>query len=336
MFIDDADIYIKAGNGGNGCVSFRREKFVPRGGPDGGDGGRGGSVHVVADGQIHTLLDMTHRARYIADNGRPGSGKKRYGKSGRDVDIRVPVGTIVRDRDRGNVLRDMVEPGQRICVARGGKGGRGNRRFATSTNQAPHYAEEGEQGQERRLHLELKLIADVGLVGLPNAGKSTLLARMSSAHPKIADYPFTTRRPQLGIVAGPDYARLVMADIPGLIEGAHDGVGLGDEFLKHIERTRLILHIVETTPPDGAPTPADAYRIIRGELAAYSADLAERPEIIVANKMDLTDAEEGLQQLRECADKDVYGISAVTGAGIEVLRNRMFQAVNTLRQSHSG
>ena len=309
VFIDEAEILVKAGDGGDGCVSFRREKHVPRGGPDGGDGGRGGNISMRADEQITTLLDMTQRARYIAQDGRPGSGKRRHGKSGQDIVILVPAGTIVRDSNRGNVLRDLTRPGEEVCVVRGGRGGRGNKAFAGPTNQTPRHAEEGKPGQERLLHLELKLIADVGLVGLPNAGKSTLLSRLSSAHPKIADYPFTTLQPQLGIVEGPDDVRFVMADIPGLLEGAHRGVGLGDEFLRHIERTRVILHVVDAAPAEGAPRPDAAYAVVRRELAAYSAELAARPEMVVANKLDLTDAQAML--LEQCSGD--YFLSRIDG-----------------------
>ncbi|HUV39010.1 MAG TPA: GTPase ObgE [Planctomycetota bacterium] len=333
MFIDEAEIEVEAGRGGDGCVSFRREKHVPRGGPNGGDGGRGGSIFLRADEQIGTLLDMTQRARYVAESGRAGSGKRHTGKSGEDVIIRVPVGTIVRDADRGNVLRDLDTPGQEICVARGGRGGHGNKFFATATEQTPRHAEEGEPGQRRRLHLELKLIADVGLVGLPNAGKSTLLSRLSKAHPKIADYPFTTLTPQLGIVEGPGQERFVMADIPGLIEGAHQGVGLGDAFLRHIERTRLIVHIVDVAPIEGAPAVVEAYRVIRNELAAYSRNLAARPEVVVANKLDLTGAAQGVKLLRETVDKDVCAISAAVGTGLKELLRRILHALKELRQA---
>ncbi|KPJ56564.1 MAG: hypothetical protein AMS16_02160, partial [Planctomycetes bacterium DG_58] len=289
---------------------------------------------IRADEQLATLLDMTQRARYVAENGRPGSGKRRHGKSGQDVIVRVPVGTIVRDRDRGNVLRDLTHAQEEVCVARGGRGGRGNKAFATATDQTPRHAEEGKPGEERWLHLELKLIADVGLVGLPNAGKSTLLSRMSSAHPKIADYPFTTLQPQLGIVSGPDYVRFVMADIPGLLEGAHEGIGLGDEFLRHIERTRLILHVIDAAPAEGAPTPDEAYRIVRREIAAYSSDLTGRPEIVVANKMDLTGAELSVKTLRAVVGTtELCAVSAVVGTGLNDLIRRISQRVKELRQT---
>jgi len=335
MFIDEAEIFVKAGDGGDGCVSFRREKHVPRGGPDGGDGGRGGSILIRADEQITTLLDMTQRARYIAASGRPGSGKRRHGKSGDDVVILVPVGTIVRDRDRGNVLRDFTRHGEELYVVRGGRGGRGNKALAGPLNQTPREAEEGEPGGERWLHLELKLIADVGLIGLPNAGKSTLLSRLSSAHPKIADYPFTTLQPQLGIVEGPDDVRFVMADIPGLLEGAHRGVGLGDEFLRHIERTRVLLHVVDAAPVEGAPAPDEAYAIVRRELAAYSAGLAARPEIVVANKLDLTGAELGVKALRRTVDKEICAVSAAVGTGLDDLKRRISHFIKGLRQAAS-
>ena len=330
MFIDEVTITLKAGDGGDGCVSLRREAHVPRGGPNGGDGGRGGSIYLLADVQITTLLDMTQRSTWRAHDGRNGMGKLMHGKSAEDIDIHVPVGTIVRDAARGHVLRDMVTPGERLCVARGGRGGHGNAWFATAIDRTPRHAEEGEAGEERKLHLELKLIADVGLVGLPNAGKSTLLSHLSAAHPKIAAYPFTTRQPHLGIVEGPGYFRFVMADIPGLMEGAHLGVGLGTEFLKHVERTRLIVHVVDAAPVEGTPTPVKAYRIVRKELAAYSADLAKRPEIVVANKTDLTDADQGVKKLRKAVGKDVVAISAVTGAGLDELRRVIIQALAEL------
>ncbi len=336
MFIDEADILVKAGDGGDGCVGFRREKHVPRGGPNGGEGGRGGSIFMLADEQITTLLDMTQRSTYRAASGHRGQGHLRSGKSGDDVIIRVPVGTIVRDGDRGHVLRDLKTPGERICVARGGRGGHGNAWFASATDQTPRVAESGLPGDARRLHLELKLIADVGLVGLPNAGKSTLLSRLSAAHPKIAAYPFTTRTPQLGIVEGPGYARFVMADIPGLIEGAHLGVGLGHEFLKHIERTRIIVHIVDVAPVEGTLQPANAYKVVREELAAYSADLAKRPEIVVANKLDITGADAGVKKLKKVAGKNVLAISAVTGVGLEALRRHILKVLSELPAAEPG
>jgi len=265
MFLDEAFIQVKGGDGGHGCVSFRREKYVPRGGPDGGDGGRGGDVSLVADPAVDTLYEFTFHHRIAASNGRHGSGANKTGASGEPVEVRVPVGTLVYDADTGLLLRDLDQPGARIIVAAGGKGGRGNRHFATATDRAPRQAERGEPGQERKLRLELKLLADVGLVGLPNAGKSTLISRVSNARPKVANYPFTTRYPCLGIADVGGYRRLVIADIPGLIEGAHQGHGLGTEFLRHIERTRVLLLILDAAGVDGTP-PLQAYRTLRTEL----------------------------------------------------------------------
>jgi GTP-binding protein len=327
MFVDEAEIYVRAGNGGNGCVSFRREKFVPKGGPDGGNGGDGGSVYLIADESVSTLLDLTGRHHWIAGNGSPGMGQRMHGKNGRDCTVRVPPGTLIYDRDNGTLLKDLNLPSVRVCVAQGGRGGRGNECFKSPTNQAPRRADPGESGQERWLRLELKLIADVGIVGLPNAGKSTLLSRLSRARPKIADYPFTTLEPQLGIVELSGYRRFVMADIPGLIEGAHEGVGLGDAFLRHIERTRVLLHLVDVCPMDGAPSPGQAYRIIRQELGKYSPNLAAKRELIVANKMDLTDASEHLAELRDALGTDVVSISAVTGRGLEPMVERLWQVL---------
>ncbi len=330
MFIDEATITVQAGDGGKGCISFRHEAHVPRGGPNGGDGGRGGSIYLLADVNIATLMDMAQRVTWKASDGRGGMGKKFHGRSGEDLVIHVPVGTIVRDADHGHVLRDMTEPGEKLCIAKGGRGGRGNTKFASSTDQTPRHAEPGTPGESRRIRLELKLMADVGLVGLPNAGKSTLLSRLSAAHPKIAAYPFTTRQPNLGIVECPGYFRFVMADIPGIIEGAHRGVGLGIEFLKHVERTRLIVHIVDAAPVEGTPGAVKAYRIIRKELNAYSAELAKLPEIIVANKLDLTDADKGVKQLKKSLKKTIIPISAVTGEGLDNLRRRIADALGRI------
>ncbi|RKY27701.1 MAG: GTPase ObgE [Planctomycetota bacterium] len=330
LFIDEASIVVRGGRGGDGCCSFRREKYVPRGGPDGGDGGRGGDVILVADRNLNTLIDLSHAKEFAAGNGRPGMGKKKYGRSGEDLIIRVPVGTVVRDAETGDVLRDLVRDGERLVAACGGRGGRGNARFATSTNRAPRYAEEGREGEAREIHLELKLLADVGLVGLPNAGKSTLLSKLSRARPKIGAYPFTTRYPYLGIVSAGEYDTFVMADIPGLIEGAHEGAGLGDEFLRHIERTRIILHMIDIAP-QGGPPPQEAYETIRGELADYSAELAQKPEIVVANKMDLPGSEEALAGLREGTGLDVLGISAITGRGLEDLLRAILPMLRSAR-----
>ncbi|NBB74547.1 MAG: GTPase ObgE [Bacteroidetes bacterium] len=323
QFVDEIDMSVTAGDGGHGCVSFRREKFIPKGGPDGGNGGHGGHVILRADEQLNTLHHLAGHRQWTAERGHSGMGKKRHGKRGEDCVIRVPPGTLIVDRDHGVLLKDLAEPGQEVVVARGGKGGRGNTHFKSATNQAPREFEEGESGQHRKLHLELKLIADVGLVGKPNAGKSTLLSVMSAARPKIGAYPFTTLTPSLGIVELLNFRRFVMADIPGLIEGAHRGAGLGDEFLRHIERTRIMVHVVDAAPLDRDPL--DDYREIRNELQEYSPKLAGTPEIVVANKLDLTDAEENLQRLRDALAACVLGISAVTRQGLEALGDRIWQ-----------
>jgi GTP-binding protein len=331
LFVDEAVIHVRAGRGGAGCVSFRREKFVPRGGPDGGDGGHGGSVLMEAREEIDTLLDLAGRHHWRADDGMPGMGANRTGRRGEDLLIQVPVGTLVYDAESGRLLKDLSEPGQTVRVARRGRGGRGNAAFASATNQAPREAEPGRAGQERTLRLELRLIADVGLIGLPNGGKSTLLARLTRARPKIAAYPFTTRDPQLGIAELPGYRRMVLADLPGLIEGAHAGVGLGHRFLRHVERTRVLVHLVDLCPPQGAPTPAEAYRTVRAELAHYSAALAERPEIVVGTKLDLSDAPRALEELRQDIGAEVLGISGVSGAGLRELAEDMWSAVEAAR-----
>jgi len=327
MLVDRAEIYVRGGNGGNGAVSFRREKYVPKGGPDGGDGGQGGSVFAEATPGVDTLLDFKGRHHWIAQNGGPGMGKKMYGRDGADLILRLPRGTLIYDHDTGILLKDLAEPRDRVCVAPGGKGGRGNTHFATSTHQTPYEAEPGGKGQERWLRLELKLFADVGIVGLPNAGKSTLLSRMSHARPKIADYPFTTLQPQLGIVELSGHRRFVMADIPGLIEGAHEGAGLGDEFLRHIERTRVIVHLVDAGSPYPAAKPAEAYAIIRGELEKYSSELAAKPELVVANKIDLTGGEDEAAALAATIGGEVVAISAVTGSGIPILGERIWRLI---------
>jgi len=319
MFIDEAEIHVKAGDGGSGAVTFRREAGVPRGGPSGGDGGDGGSVVFYARPGLDTLLDFRGRARWVAESGKSGRSKDMAGPAGADLVIQVPPGTLIYDIEKGVLLKDLSRPGMRVVIARGGRGGRGNARFATSTNQTPRFAEPGTPGEERHLRLELKLIADVGLVGLPNAGKSTLLSRLSAAHPKIAAYPFTTLEPSLGIVeAGPE-RRFVMADLPGLIEGAHRGVGLGDEFLRHVERTRVLVHLVEVRP-HARQTPAEAYRTIRGELAAYSPRLAAKPEIVVLTKADLLAGEPDGAALRSEfsreVERPVLAISSATGEGL--------------------
>ncbi len=335
QFIDQAEICVRSGRGGDGCVSFRREKYVPKGGPDGGDGGDGGSIIIAVDPQLSTLVDLTGHQYWHAENGQPGQGKNRTGKKGADTIIRVPAGTLVYDRATDALLRDLVAEGDRVRVARGGAGGRGNTRFASPTHQAPRHFEPGGEAEERWLRLELKLIADVGVIGMPNAGKSTLLSRVSKARPKIADYPFTTLVPNLGIVALSGYRRFVMADVPGLIEGAHQGVGLGDAFLRHIERTRVVLHLVDLFPVEGQPSPIDAYRIIRTELAAYSPTLAAKPELIVANKLDLSPDEEPpeLIAFRNELGADVLAVSGVSGRGLEALCNRLWDMLEDARLS---
>jgi GTP-binding protein len=330
VFIDEARIVVRSGRGGNGCVSFRREKFAPHGGPDGGDGGRGGHVFIQAKAGLNTLLDISQRGSYAAPHGGHGEGGKRHGRNGRDVVIRVPPGTVVRDAERGHVLRDLVRPNDQVLVARGGAGGRGNKAFATATNQAPTFAEEAQPGEERTIRLELKLIADVGILGMPNAGKSTLLSRLSRARPKIADYPFTTTEPYLGIVATGSFRRFVLADLPGLIAGAHRGTGLGDRFLRHIERTRLLLHLVDVSALAGMARPAEAYRIVRGELRQYSETLAAKPELVVATKADLGGWEAGLAELRQACGKDVLLISAVTGLGLRELVSMVVDSLEEL------
>ncbi len=327
MFVDQADIQVLAGDGGRGCVSFRKEKYVPLGGPDGGDGGDGGAVHLEATPGVDTLLDMVGRHHWRAEPGENGMGKKKAGRDGADLVIRVPPGTLVYDKTSGLLIADLKQPGQRVRVARGGKGGKGNIHFVTPVRQAPDFAEPGQKGQVRELHLELRLIADVGIVGLPNAGKSTLLSRLSAARPKIADYPFTTLMPQLGIAELDAERRLVIADIPGLIEGASEGAGLGLDFLRHIERTRVLVHLIDILPVDET-RPIDAYRQIRAELEAYSPKLAAKPEILVANKMDLAGASEALADLRsELPGKQVFALSAVAGTGLRPLLEALWQAV---------
>ena len=326
MFIDEAKIWVKAGDGGNGCLSFRREKFVPKGGPDGGDGGRGGSVYFQSVENLDTLLDFAGKHHWRAQNGRDGSGGNRHGANGDDLIIPVPPGTLIYDTDLALLLKDLDKVGMKVCVCRGGRGGKGNKAFATPINQTPRYTEPGKKGQERNIRLELKLIADVGLVGMPNAGKSTLISRCSAARPKIADYPFTTTEPVLGIVELSDFRRFVMADIPGLIEGAHNGAGLGFEFLKHIERTRIIVHILDIMPTIGSD-PVGNYKAVRRELELYSKALAKKAEVIVANKIDLDPDSEAVKKLKRKLKKPIYPISAVTGTGVKKLTELLWQRV---------
>ncbi|MCX7989596.1 MAG: GTPase ObgE [Aquificaceae bacterium] len=322
MFVDRVKLYVKAGDGGDGAVAFLREKYRPHGGPAGGDGGKGGDVVLVATRRKHTLYDFKFRAHFKAQRGEQGRGKNQQGKDGEDLLIEVPLGTVVRDGEKGYVLCDLIEEGQRCVVARGGRGGRGNARFATPTNQLPRYAEKGQKGEERWLILELKLIADVGLVGLPNAGKSTLLSRLTRARPKIADYPFTTLSPVLGVMELEEGTQLVLADIPGLIEGASQGKGLGYEFLRHIERTKLILHLLDVSE-GRSEDPLRAFEIISREMESYSPELTKKPQVVVGTKIDNLTDRSYLERLRREFKVRGYiflAVSAVTGEGLEELK----------------
>lgn len=323
MFIDRVKIRVKAGDGGNGVTAFRREKFVPRGGPSGGDGGKGGDVWLESDESLNTLLHLRYNPEHHAERGRHGEGSNRHGKDGADVIVKVPIGTQVFDADSGELLHDFTDVYQRYLAAKGGKGGWGNAHFATPTRQAPKFHYTGRPGEERELQLELKLIADVGLVGFPNAGKSTLISVISAAKPKIADYPFTTLEPNLGVVDLGDFRTFVVADIPGLIEGASEGAGLGDRFLRHVERTKLLLHLVDVSSLSGRD-PVEDYEIINRELANYNEELATRPQIVVATKLDALDEPDRLQSLEAQARKDqreFLSISSVTGEGVKQLVN---------------
>ena len=325
MFIDEARIRAKAGNGGNGCMAFRREKFVPRGGPSGGDGGRGGDVIMESSERHNTLIHFRFNPEYKAERGRHGEGSNKTGREGESIVLKVPVGTIVYDETTGELVHDFSHPDERIVIARAGRGGRGNARFATSTHQAPREHEEGFPGEERALRLELKLLADVGLVGYPNAGKSTLISRISAARPKIADYPFTTLEPNLGVVVAgepPDEISFVVADIPGLIEGASAGAGLGTQFLRHIERTRFLAHLVDVSDASARPDPVKDYEIITRELASFGAGLDSKPTIVVASKMDTVNKDKLAKLKRYCKRKslEMFPISAVTGEGIAELK----------------
>jgi GTP-binding protein len=325
MFIDEVRIYVKAGDGGNGCLAFRREKFVPRGGPSGGDGGRGGDVYLVANEHLNTLLHLRYNPEHKAERGRHGEGSNKTGHDGRSVEVQVPVGTVVWDEAAGERLFDFTQSGQRFLAARGGRGGKGNARFATSTHQVPTEHEPGRPGDEKRLRLELKLLADVGLVGFPNAGKSTLISRISAARPKIADYPFTTLEPQLGVVKLDDFQSFVVADIPGLIEGAHLGHGLGIQFLRHIERTRLLAHLVDVSESTGRD-PVQDFEIVMRELASFSEELAAKPMLVVASKMDAAQDPTrvaALEELAKSKNLPFYKISSVTGQGLDELIRAM-------------
>jgi GTP-binding protein len=336
VFIDEAKIRVKAGDGGNGCVAFRREKFVPRGGPSGGDGGKGGDVIMQSSERHNTLVHFRFHPEYKAERGRHGEGANKTGRDGADVVLNVPVGTMLYDADSGALVHDFDAPDQRLVIARGGRGGRGNARFATSTHQAPRESEPGRPGEERALRLELKLLADVGLVGYPNVGKSTLISRISAARPKIADYPFTTLEPNLGVVAigaEPEQFSFVVADIPGLIEGAHEGVGLGTQFLKHVERTRLLVHLVDVSDASGRPDPVKDFEVIMGELASFGAGLEKKPMLVAASKLDAANKERLAKLERYCKRKrlKLFPISAVTGKGMAELQYAMGEQVQKLR-----
>ncbi len=334
-FVDEATIKVKAGNGGSGCLSFRREKYVAKGGPDGGDGGNGGDVYLLASDATNTLADFSVARRYNAGNGEPGAGRNKTGRSGDDREVVVPCGTIVFDVDTGETIGDLVKDGQRLRVAAGGRGGMGNTRFKSSTNRAPRKTTPGTPGEARHLKLELKLIADVGLVGLPNAGKSTLIRAMSAAKPKVADYPFTTLHPNLGVVAIGPLQSFVMADIPGLIEGAASGTGLGIRFLRHVQRTRFLLHLVDIAPLDESADPASDFKAIEAELAKFAPDLAEKPRWLVINKIDLLAESDRSAHRQELVDRlgwkgPVLEISAATGQGVEKLGQAVMRELEIL------
>jgi len=337
-FIDKVKVYVQAGNGGNGCLSFRRERFCPRGGPDGGNAGRGGNVILISDAQMTSLLDLSYHPRLIAENGQQGRGSNQSGRSGKDLIVRVPVGTLVIDAKTGKVLDDLNEEEKRFVAARGGRGGRGNAQFVTSSNQAPRRAEKGEEGERRWLGLELKLLADVGLIGRPNVGKSTLISKISSASPRIADYPFTTTSPGLGVVIVDEAGTFTVADTPGLIKNAHQGYGLGTDFLRHIERTGLLVHILDITRlPDH--TPLEDYQMIMGELKAFSPMLGEKPQIIAINKVDLLESPGSLEAVeRAFAERGIraFAISALTGQGLGLLVSEMARQIEELRSTTSG
>jgi len=327
-FIDEAKFFVKAGDGGNGCVSFRREKFVPRGGPNGGDGGRGGSVYLVADSRLKSLIDFRYRSHFKAERGGNGQGSDKHGKAGKDCIVRVPLGSVLKDAESGEVLADFTEDGVRFHAAQGGRGGFGNARFATSTNRAPRKATPGIEGEGRWLKIELKLIADIGLVGLPNAGKSTLLSKLSAAQPKVAPYPFTTLEPQLGVLQVRHHRPLIIADIPGLVKGAHEGVGLGHTFLRHIERTKVLIHVLDGAGEKDAPL--SDLQILEQELAAFKDELMDRRQIILLNKIDLFDRDR-LGELQEMfADKglEIFPVSAETGENINQLKNALAELID--------
>ena len=332
MFVDFAEIYIKAGDGGNGAVSFRREKYIPNGGPDGGDGGDGGNVVFVADPGLRTLMDFRYKRKYIAERGENGGNRNKSGRKGADLIVKVPMGTIVKDKETGRIIADISREDQKVIIARGGRGGAGNQHFATPTRQVPNFARSGSPGEEITAILELKLIADVGLLGYPNVGKSTLLSMVSSARPKIANYHFTTLSPNLGVVSLGEGESFVLADIPGLIEGAHEGAGLGHKFLRHVERTKLLIHVIDIAETDGRDAFAD-FDVINRELELYNPELAKRPQIIAANKTDALQDTEKLDRFRtemESRGYKVFSISAVTGQGVNELMRYTYELLKTL------
>ena len=341
MFIDEAKIRVEAGDGGNGCMAFRREKFIPRGGPSGGDGGRGGDIWMESSERHNTLVHFRFNPEYKAERGRHGEGSKKTGRDGEGIVLKVPVGTIVYDEDTGEKVHDFSRPDERVVIARGGRGGRGNAQFATSTHQAPREHEDGRPGEERNFRLELKLLADVGLVGYPNVGKSTLISRISAARPKVADYPFTTLEPNLGVVLAGEKGKeesFVVADIPGLIEGAHKGSGLGTQFLRHIERTRLLVHMVDVSDGSGRDDVVKDVDVIRGELESFGADLEKKPTLMVASKIDVANPEK-LKKLKQWSTRKklkLYPISAVTGEGIDKLKYAMLEEVEKVRKALAG
>jgi GTP-binding protein len=333
VFIDEAKITVKAGDGGHGCIAFRREKFVPRGGPSGGDGGNGGNIYLITDAHENTLLKFRFNHTFRAERGRHGEGSNRHGRNGEDLEIKIPVGTAVYDDETGEMLHDFTQPDERVLIVHGGRGGHGNAHFASSVNRAPHKAQDGAFGEEKVLRLELKLLADVGLVGYPNVGKSTLISCISAARPKIADYPFTTLEPQLGVVAIDDDKTFVVADIPGLIEGAHLGHGLGIQFLRHIERTRLLLHLIDVSGANDRDA-VEEYHAIDSELAEYNPDLPKKPKIVVATKMDAADTKKVQKLQRWCKKNklELVKISSVTGEGLDELKSAAFSRLKAVQE----
>jgi len=331
-FIDEAKFYVKAGDGGNGCVSFRREKFVPKGGPNGGDGGHGGDVIIEATKRLSSLIDFRYKSHFLATRGAHGKGKNQHGKDGKDLIVYVPVGSVITDSETGALFADLVHDGMRFVAAKGGRGGKGNAHFATARHQTPRFSQKGEAGEDRWLCIELKLLADIGLIGLPNAGKSTLLARLSAATPKIASYPFTTLQPQLGVLYLEDFQPIVVADIPGLIAGAHQGAGLGHRFLRHIERAAVLVHVIDAAQDE--TTPLDHYRILQNELLCFQKALAERTRLVVLNKIDLLKERKKIKKLLslfEQAGVATIAVSALTGEGIEPLKQKIAALVTETR-----